>query len=380
MQKQDVIHELIRDSLYNSLAQAIIKLFQKSHFPHKLILLLFILSSISLASFMVISVIFDYFSYEVITTSRVIYETPSYFPKVTICNQNKFATQNAFEFVKNFNSSWNFYRNRDLFVNMSYAMSYATRVDFYNIVLGNTFKPNLSDCDRQKLGHYFEDILLSCYFNNQACNASDFTWKFDPLYGNCYEFNSNGSSIKQSTISGWINGLMLELYVNFNENLNEFNSIYGGVGAIVRFDNSTYLIDHAWEGVQIPAGFTSFIGVDRSFKFLLPRPYSNCEIDSNFSKTGSHSELFNLIAKSKYDYTQKLCFEQCYQREVMRECGFADSNFLTLYPQKPVNRNEDYTCINNVYSNKYLSGDFLREVCLPLCPLVQPNRVQSIRN
>ena len=53
----------------------------------------------------------------------------------------------------------------------------------------------------------------------------------------------------------------------------------------------------------------------------------------------------------------------------MRDCGFADSNFLTLYPQNPVNRNEDYTCINNVYSNKYLSSDFLREVCMPLCPL-----------
>ena len=60
---------------------------------------------------------------------------------------------------------------------------------------------------------------MSCYFNNEICNASDFTWKFDPLYGNCYEFNSNANAAKYSMIPGWINGLMLELYVNFNENL-----------------------------------------------------------------------------------------------------------------------------------------------------------------
>ena len=52
---------LMKDILYNSLAQAIVKLFKKSKFSLKLILLLFILSSISLASFMVISTIIDYY-------------------------------------------------------------------------------------------------------------------------------------------------------------------------------------------------------------------------------------------------------------------------------------------------------------------------------
>jgi hypothetical protein len=363
------ITALMKEILYNSLAQAIAKLFQKSHFSLKFILLLFILSSISFSSYMVVATILDYYLYEVITTSRVVYEMPALFPKVTICNQNMFTTEYAYKFAKSVNSSWNIFTNRDSFKNMSYDVSYNTRVNFYNFVMSNLFQPNLSDNDRQKLGHNFEDILLSCYFNNQACNASDFKWKFDPLYGNCYEFNYDTKDIKQSTIPGWINGLILELYVNFNENLNEFNSIYGGVGAIVRLDNSSYLIDHGWDAIQVPAGFSSFIGVDRFFKSMLPKPYSTCEVDSNSPKERADSDLFNLIAKSKYDYTQTLCFEQCYQREVIRECGFADSNFLTLYPQNSLNRNEDYTCINDVYSFKYLSSDFLRKTCLPLCPL-----------
>jgi hypothetical protein len=363
------IQVLMKNILYNSLCQAIIKLFEKSHISLKIILFFFILSSISLASYMVIQTILDYFSYEVTTTSRVIYETPSYFPKVTLCNQNMFTTEYAYEFAKSINSSWNIYTNKDSLNNMSFTEQFDTRVYFYNLALGNAFNPNFSDVNRRKLGHNFDEILLSCYFNNQMCNASDFTWKFDPLYGNCYEFNYDPNDIKQSTIPGWINGLMLELYVNFNENLNEFNSVYGGIGAIVRLDNSSYLIDHGWDGIQVEAGTNSFIAVDRSFKFMLPKPYSNCEVDSGTPKERTNSDIFNLIAKSKYDYTQALCFGQCYQREAMRECGFVDSNFLTLYSHNPVSRNEDYTCVNDVYSFKYLSGDFLREVCLPLCPL-----------
>jgi hypothetical protein len=360
---------LAKEILYNSLAQATVKLFKKTHISVKLILFLFIMSPISLASYMIVNVILDYYSYEVITTSRVIYETPTLFPKVTLCNQNMFTTKKAFEFAESFNVSWNIYKNRNFMKEMKFTERSMTREQFYELVSGDTFKSNFSDENRRMLGHNFEDILLSCYFNNQVCNSSHFKWKFDPSYGNCYEFNSDENNIKQSTIPGWINGLILELYVNFNENLNEFNSVNGGLGAIVRLDNSSYLIDHGWSGVQVAAGFTNFIALDRSFKFMLPKPYSNCEIDSESPKYGFNSELLNLIAQSDYEYTQELCFEQCYQREALRECGFADSNFLSLFNQKLVETNEAYECVNGIYLKKYSSLDFLNKICLPLCPL-----------
>jgi hypothetical protein len=366
--KQNLTQELMKDILYNSFCQAIIKLTDKSHISLKIILFFFIFVSTSLASYMVIEAILYYFDYDVTTTSRVIYERPSYFPKVTLCNQNMFTTEYAYEFAKSINSSWNIYTNKDTLYNLSFAERYTKRVYFFNLVLGNVF--NYRDKNQKNLGHNFDDILLSCYFNNQICNANDFKWKFDPLYGNCYEFNADARDIKQSTIPGWINGLMLELYVNFNENLNEFNSVYGGYGAIVRLDNSSYSIDHGLDGIQVEAGTNSFIVVDRSFKFMLPKPYSNCEIDSSTPKVRNDSELFNLIAKSEYDYTQALCFSQCYQRESIRKCGFPDLNFLSLFPvNNTFSRNEDYTCVDNVYCTKYLSSDFLRETCLPLCPL-----------
>ena len=102
---------------------------------------------------------------------------------------------------------------------------------------------------------------------------------------------------------------------------------------------------------------------------MLPKPYSNCEIDAGSTEGNHDSEIYKMIAKSDYDYTQKLCFEQCYQQEAFLQCNFTDSNFLSLYPQSPVDTNEAYECVNNIYSTKYLSSDFLNSICLPLCPL-----------
>ena len=121
----------MKNILYNSFCQAIIKLSEKSHISLKIILFLFIFVSTSLASYMVIEAILYYFTYDVTTTSRVLYERPAYFPKVTLCNQNMFTTEYAYEFAKSINSSWNIYTNKEKLNNMSYAERYDTRVYFY---------------------------------------------------------------------------------------------------------------------------------------------------------------------------------------------------------------------------------------------------------
>ena len=57
VEKRSFIIKLTQEILYNSLAQTIVKLFKEVHFSLKSILFLFILSSISLASFMVVDAI-----------------------------------------------------------------------------------------------------------------------------------------------------------------------------------------------------------------------------------------------------------------------------------------------------------------------------------
>jgi hypothetical protein len=96
LEKENVlIKTLLKESLYNSLAQAIVKILQTPHFTLKIFLSLFVLGTSGLASYLVIKSILDYFAYQVITTTRTFHEMPIEFPKITICNLNKYATKHA---------------------------------------------------------------------------------------------------------------------------------------------------------------------------------------------------------------------------------------------------------------------------------------------
>ena len=104
---------------------------------------------------------------------------------------------------------------------------------FWNIVL--LFQAKISsgtftDASRQKLAHPFNDILHYCLFGNQICKASDFVWRWNPFYGNCYVFNSgyNSSGARvnyvKSLLPGLEFGLALVLYVGYTDKLNLFNA------------------------------------------------------------------------------------------------------------------------------------------------------------
>ena len=87
-EKFQFVKSIIKESLCNSLAQASIKFHQTKHLKLKMFLLFAIINLNTLALYMVIQSIISYLHYEVITTSRTIYETPTLFPTVAICNQN----------------------------------------------------------------------------------------------------------------------------------------------------------------------------------------------------------------------------------------------------------------------------------------------------
>ena len=82
-EKENVlIKTLLKESLYNSLAQAIVKILQTPHFTLKIFLSLFVLGTSGLASYLVIKSILDNFSYQVLTTTRTIHEMPTEFPNL----------------------------------------------------------------------------------------------------------------------------------------------------------------------------------------------------------------------------------------------------------------------------------------------------------
>ena len=80
-QKQ-LIRALIKDVFRNELAIGIVKVYHNPHCIVKLFWFISLIGVIGLSSYLITSNFIDYFDYEVITTSRTIFETPTVFPKV----------------------------------------------------------------------------------------------------------------------------------------------------------------------------------------------------------------------------------------------------------------------------------------------------------
>ena len=334
LNKREQIISLLKEVLYNSLAQAIIKIFLSPFIIIKVILFMFVLTSTGLASFLVISSVMTYFTYGVSTTSRTIYETPTLFPKVTFCNFNRITTEYGFKLIQ----------SRKII-----------EVDYLSVE------------EQKKIARDFNEILLNCTFELKTCNSSDFVWSYDPFYGNCYTFNSgfdsNGNRIdfKKSPLSGYVAGLQLTLYVNVYENLLNTGFV-NGLGALFQIGNNSYITYYGVNGIRVAPGYSTNIAVDREFNSIMPKPYSNCDIDSMFKLD---SDLFNLISQSKYQYTQQLCLTQCFQQYLINHLNCTVSLILNLF-------NVTRVCDNlaiSLYSNSSFVSKFYSDICLPLCPL-----------
>ena len=186
--QDELIRHAIKESLYNSISQACIKIV---HTPFRLVqlyLIVIILFVASVCSFLVVESILTYFSYEVTTTTRHLYETPTLFPQVTICNNNIFTTSKAMEFLSQINKDY--YSNQSLFDAKDESLenlSFNQRVElFKNVNTKAIFKmnsKNFSDEQRKELSKNFEDVLISCKFNELENCTSDFKWIFDRDFG-----------------------------------------------------------------------------------------------------------------------------------------------------------------------------------------------------
>ena len=96
------VKDKIKNILDDPFAQAIVKIFFSPNLILKIFLVIFVISSTTLASYMTINVIIEYLNYDVVTTTRTVLEIPTKFPQITICNYNMFTTEYALEFLKNF--------------------------------------------------------------------------------------------------------------------------------------------------------------------------------------------------------------------------------------------------------------------------------------
>ena len=77
--RHDLLYKLLNETLYNSTAQIILKIFKTEYILLKIMLAISVVGSIALCSYLIIQSIFNYLSYEVNTKIRKVEETPTSF-------------------------------------------------------------------------------------------------------------------------------------------------------------------------------------------------------------------------------------------------------------------------------------------------------------
>ena len=327
-----------------------------SHFI-RFLWIIFIMFSASLCIYSITSGIFSYINYEVTTKTRYINENKSVFPTVSICNQNIFTSKYAYELLKNqsyITNQTHIFENPDLDHLNSNDLKYNTLAYF--------IKNEESVKDRMLLSYDFKDILISCKFNNHDCDESDFEWFYHFIYGNCFKFNKNGTKITR--ITGKSTGLSIEFYVGIYEKLNYMTKSNGGVVIISNKSEFSELDD----GISLTPGFETNIIAKRTFINQLSKPYSNCEIQSNYNIDSFDSDLYKLMIENGLEYTFNDCIDLCYQKQVVQNCKCYDIESAALYRNvSPCFTSDQINCVNKIYN--LVANDEHIESCYSSCPL-----------
>ena len=182
------------------------KIFEYDNIFVKMIWILVLLASLGLTAWVVSWTVLEYLDYEVTSQIGVVYELPTDFPAVTLCNANQFNSKESETLMGSIMESNSLY---DEWSNLNKLTTMAAS------------SPNLTDTYRKKLGFDKNDFELACLFNQLNCSG-DLHWYWHYDYGNCYQFNvglnENNSRIglKQIYGAGPQNGLIINISNNWD--------------------------------------------------------------------------------------------------------------------------------------------------------------------
>ena len=375
------IKNLIKDNIGFEGAQALIRIFDNKNVFLKIFWVVCLLGSNLICGYLLLQTLLTYLSFQVFTTATTVNENPAVFPKITICNSALGTTEYALNLIKAANEEVSpniSIIGQNQLKNMSWSDQLNLMSDIVNAYFRKVF--NLPDESKKKLVHPFDDILIYCSFGYKQCTSADFVWRYDPVYGNCYSFNSGfnstGSAIdlKKSYIPGAAFGLSLLVYVGYNEKLNWFNcgwltiapftSLYG---LNVVIENNTYLTDNKMKFIGLDGGTINYMLIQRKLSSKIPKPYSGCDID-NDSPGHFDSVYYNSILNSSYQYSQEFCINQCLQLQVLQMCN---CTYLYLFALSSLScQNEDQLkCTVDFYYGISKQLESASLACLAQCPL-----------
>jgi hypothetical protein len=242
---------------------------------------LFLFASTGICGSFIQKILFDYFSYQVVSNIQIKYEYRLEFPIIGICNQNLVQSANSNEYAVN--------RFRNMYPSMSYR-------PIIPVIMRDFFFNN-TDLN-------IDDLILACWFNGKSCNiTNDFEAYLDTAYGSCFRFNSGKNMLnehvdtKYTYQQGLLNGLILEFYIQPADRNENVFSISNGLNIFINDQPSDSIYE---EGINIAAGTNSKILINIQKMIKQPRPYSECVgvcTHRIFLKQPSH-QVFHILIKN----------------------------------------------------------------------------------
>jgi hypothetical protein len=212
----DIFHEFLDITSINGFKNIVVSKRKEV----KIAWVLIILMSCCICIYMVVGNCLNYVNFETKTTIREINEPLSTFPTIVLCNRNLFTNEYSYEYLKNFSKTQNLTTSFE-----KYSRKELKDFDFLYKAFAN-YLNNISKLEEvQLLDYNMSEILLSCEFNGEECDESNFEWYYHNLYGNCYIYNKDSSLISYNP--GKTRGLTLELFVGLYDGLDKFSTSKG---------------------------------------------------------------------------------------------------------------------------------------------------------
>lgn len=323
-----LVLEKLTDTLELSSIHGIPNIVRKNDFKViKIIWFVCFIISTSICGWYVQKSLSEYLNREVVSKTDIVYVDKLTFPIINICNLNLFATKEAKNHVEYLS---NLIKNDLDFMN-------STNIYGYRIITNNKDqKIKNYTFNRRKFGFNISEIIISCTFNLQNCSLDqDFDYYYDMNYGNCFRFNSGknmygeNTEFKNVSNNGLLNSLELELFIGKASENDNYLSKDNGFSISI---NNATLDSISHEGIQISAGFSTRIIVNKYFLTKVPYPYSECTNDLT-SEDSYHSDTYKITFKQTKNFRYTDCISVCYQKFLLDNCTCQSSLFNVMYNQ-----------------------------------------------
>ena len=118
-----------------------------------------------------------------------------------------------------------------------------------------------------------------------------------------------------------------------------------------------------FEGFDVSMGQQTNVAFKREVSTKIPQPHSKCVLD-----IGSVNSIFTkLFLQNNLIYKQKYCYNYCYQRKVIDQCGCYDVTFPRFTLGKPPCLSAvKIFCHLSLY-NSFFDTEFIKN-CTEECP------------